>query len=72
MPHSMIHGNACFVYFNKIWDIPFPTTAGPLVFNFNTTATFSAHVVPLPAALPLFATGLGALGLLGWRRKKAA
>lgn len=27
-------------------------------------------VTPLPAALPLFATGLGALTLLGWRRKK--
>jgi hypothetical protein len=26
--------------------------------------------VPLPAALPLFATGLAGLGLLGWRRKK--
>ena len=26
--------------------------------------------VPLPGALPLFATGLSALGLLGWRRKK--
>jgi hypothetical protein len=26
--------------------------------------------VPLPAALPLFGTGLGVLGLLGWRRKK--
>ena len=25
---------------------------------------------PPPAALPLFATGLGALGLLGWRRKR--
>ena len=27
---------------------------------------------PIPAALPLFATGLGALGLLGWRRKRKA
>jgi len=26
---------------------------------------------PLPAALPLFATGLGVLGLIGWRRKGA-
>ena len=25
---------------------------------------------PLPEALPLFAGGLGALGLLGWRRKR--
>jgi hypothetical protein len=28
--------------------------------------------VPLPTALPLFATGIGALGLLGWRRKRKA
>jgi uncharacterized protein (TIGR03118 family) len=28
--------------------------------------------VPIPAALPLFATGLAGLVLLGWRRKKAA
>jgi hypothetical protein len=27
---------------------------------------------PLPAALPLFATGIGGLGLLGWRRKRNA
>jgi hypothetical protein len=32
----------------------------------------SVSTVPLPGALPLFATGLGALGLLGWRRKKKA
>jgi hypothetical protein len=27
---------------------------------------------PIPAALPLFATGLGGLGLIGWRRKRKA
>ena len=36
----------------------------------NLTAYDPPTVTPLPAALPLFATGLGALGLLGWRRKK--
>ena len=36
-------------------------TFGP---NFETAAT------PLPAALPLFASGLGAMGLFGWRRKR--
>jgi hypothetical protein len=30
----------------------------------------SVSATPLPAAFPLFATGLGALGLLGWRRKR--
>jgi hypothetical protein len=39
-----------------------------VVFNVATTPA----ITPLAAALPLFATGLGALGLLGWRRKKKA
>ena len=30
----------------------------------------NVSATPLPAALPLFATGLGAFGLLGWRRKR--
>ena len=30
----------------------------------------AAGATPVPAALPLFVTGLGALGALGWRRKK--
>ena len=29
-------------------------------------------VTPLPAALPLFASGLGAIGFIGWRRKRKA
>jgi len=35
-------------------------------------ADLPAPTTPLPAALPLFATGLGAMGLLGWRRKRKA
>ena len=37
---------------------------------FNASFSLTGDVVPLPAALPLFATGLAALLLLGWRRKK--
>lgn len=32
----------------------------------------TVSAVPLPAAFPLFAGGLGLLGLLGWRRKRMA
>ena len=40
--------------------------------NLKITYTYDPlpSQVPLPAALPLFATGLGALGLIGWRRKR--
>ncbi len=35
-------------------------------------AAFSVTPVPLPAALPLLGGALGLMGLLGWRRKRAA
>jgi hypothetical protein len=38
----------------------------------DTVLTLTPVATPLPAALPLFATGLGALGLLGSRRKRKA
>ena len=58
-----------------------PINGPNLNYNFIIQTTFSqrewigglaeiASETPLPAALPLFATGLGALGLLGWRRKR--
>ena len=36
----------------------------------STSLEVDALATPLPAALPLFASALGGLGLLGWRRKK--
>jgi hypothetical protein len=38
----------------------------------NLRFVVEGTVVPLPAALPLLATALAALGLLGWRRRQAA
>ncbi len=43
-----------------------------LPFPYEMTVSASASATPLPAALPLFASGLGGLGLLGWRRKRKA
>jgi len=51
-------------------DPTFSAAGGQFVFS---PGVFSAAAVtPLPAALPLFAAGLGGLGLLGWRRRKSA
>ncbi|MGB9384576.1 MAG: VPLPA-CTERM sorting domain-containing protein, partial [Pseudolabrys sp.] len=38
----------------------------------SSTRGTDLEFTPLPAALPLFATGFGALGLLSWRRKRKA
>jgi len=38
----------------------------------QNSGTTGQGTTPLPAALPLFASGLGALGLFGWRRKRKA
>jgi hypothetical protein len=57
----------------------FADASNPLSAVFDSASVLTNGVTgeavpetPLPAALPLFATGLGALGLLGWRRKRKA
>ena len=34
--------------------------------------TLDVAPVPLPAALPLYGTGLAILGLMGWRKRRRA
>ncbi len=64
---------------------PVNLTAGNLTFQYTgqgNTGNFGyqidinvpgvVSVVPLPAALPLFGTGLAAMGFVGWRRKRKA
>lgn len=43
--------------------------SAPPLFGSSTSATGEAVPTPLPAAFPLFVTGLGVIGLFGWRRK---
>ena len=54
-----------------LWGTPSPQQALLRFVNTPLELTVVSET-PLPAALPLFATGLGALGLLGWRRKRKA
>ena len=41
-------------------------------FSVDETIIAGSGATPLPAAFPLFASGLGGLGLLSWRRKRKA
>jgi hypothetical protein len=41
-------------------------------FQLDGATLFVPTATPLPGALPLFATGVGAMGLFGWRRKRKA
>jgi hypothetical protein len=59
MADLMTGGPAYPYYVDSLGSYDLP--AGTLVISTTT---------PLPAALPLFASGLGALGLFGWRRKR--
>lgn len=52
--------------FECIFDGCAPNIAGPFLMQVSGVE----EATPLPATLPLFASGIGGLSLLGWRRKK--
>jgi hypothetical protein len=67
--HLLLDPHDDGVEISGLIDPTFTTTASGGQFVFSP-GVFS--VTPIPAALPLFASGLGGLGLLGWHRKRTA
>jgi hypothetical protein len=75
-PQTYGHDQVTFTDTELFYSVVFSSTSnafefadlslGPVVITTDLQQT------PLPAALPLFASGLSALGLLGWRRKRKA
>ena len=45
---------------------------GRAIIDFNEDAADSFNIIPVPAAMPLLLSGLVGLGLIGWRKRKAA
>jgi hypothetical protein len=82
-PPSPANGQQASTQTNGYWDITGNLAITSVVFGTGNTNAFETDnfyvfptingntgTTPLPAALPLFASGLGALGLFGWRRKR--
>ena len=61
-----------FAFIDPSFTIDGPNSGAYSIFFSEGFGNDSVPATPLPAALPLFATGLGALGLLGWCRKRKA
>jgi hypothetical protein len=70
--NATLSGNATASADPYIFIAPSNSNAGDYSIVVSSNVGNEPLVTPLPAALPLFATGLGALGLLGWRRKRKA
>jgi hypothetical protein len=65
MPLAFFQGGAPFSFSGPIVAFDAPVIVGEWDITIH-----AATATPLPAALPLFATGLGAFGLLARRRKR--
>jgi hypothetical protein len=59
-----------FYAFDSILDGGLNNANGEVTDGPGSPVTFTLATTPIPAALPLFATGIGALGLFGWRKRR--
>jgi hypothetical protein len=74
-PTFVVSGtNAYVISGNVLYDYNTPNgaldQASSLSVGIGALAVSAPAETPLPATVPLFATGLGAIGLLGWRRRR--
>src|SRR5262245_56198506 len=65
---AFLSGNSLFIN----WQGGGGIAGDTIEVDFSVGDPINPSPVPLPAALPLFATGLSALGLLAWRRRRKA
>lgn len=73
-PQTYGHDQVTFTDSSLFYAVVLSSTTNAFEFadlSINLIST-ELQQTPLPATLPLFASGLGALGLLGWRRKRRA
>jgi hypothetical protein len=59
-------------YASGTWDMRGSNGISSLDANFSATFNEPVSATPIPAALPFFASGLGALGFFGWFRRRTA
>lgn len=64
--------NDCFALGNIDTTFNFDAGFTTQAYNQAVPGVWSVSEVPIPAALPLFASGLGVLGLLAYRKKRKA
>ena len=67
--HDLVNFQTLDGFFNSV---VLSSTDNAFEFTNLSASDPTPAVVPLPGAFSLFASGLGALGLLGWRRKRKA
>jgi hypothetical protein len=64
--------NDCFALANLDKTFNFNTGNVIEAYNMADPGVWSVSEIPIPAALPLFASGLGVLGLLAYRKRRKA